>query len=70
MRRNLNIVAMVWVDGEYGLIKWKQQDHFDGKHSPLSFGNPISLNWRNPMACGVGDYCRRSVGAGSRGSVP
>ena len=40
VRRNLNIVAMVWVDGEYGLIKWKQQDHFDGKHSPLDFGNP------------------------------
>ena len=40
VRRNLNIVAMVWVDGEYGLIKWKQQDHFDGKHSDLKFGNP------------------------------
>ena len=40
VRRKLNIVAMVWVDGEYGLIKWKQQDHFDGKHSELDFGNP------------------------------
>ena len=40
VRRKLNIVAMVWVDGEYGLIKWKQQDGFDGKHSPLDFGNP------------------------------
>ena len=40
VRRKLNIVAMVWVDGEYGLIKWKQQDHFDGKHSDLKFGNP------------------------------
>ena len=40
VRRKLNIVAMVWVDGEYGLIKWKQQDAFDGKHSNLKFGNP------------------------------
>ena len=40
VRRNLNIVAMVWVDGEYGLIKWKQQDGFDGAHSDLAFGNP------------------------------
>ena len=40
VRRKLNVVAMVWVDGEYGLIKWKQQDGFDGKHSDLAFGNP------------------------------
>jgi acetolactate synthase-1/2/3 large subunit len=31
---------MVWVDGEYGLIKWKQQNGFGGKHSDLAFGNP------------------------------
>jgi acetolactate synthase-1/2/3 large subunit len=31
---------MVWVDGEYGLIKWKQQNHFDGRHSELAFTNP------------------------------
>ena len=40
VRLKKNIVAMVWVDGEYGLIKWKQQDHFGGKHSDLQFGNP------------------------------
>jgi acetolactate synthase-1/2/3 large subunit len=40
VRKKINIVAMVWVDGEYGLIKWKQQDQFSGKHSDLSFGNP------------------------------
>jgi acetolactate synthase-1/2/3 large subunit len=33
-------VCVVWLDGEYGLIKWKQQNHFDGKHSDLAFGNP------------------------------
>jgi acetolactate synthase I/II/III large subunit len=40
VRRKLPVVVMVWVDGEYGLIKWKQQNHFDGKHSELAFGNP------------------------------
>ena len=40
VRRKLRVVVMVWIDGEYGLIKWKQQNHFDGKHSELAFGNP------------------------------
>ena len=40
VRRKLSVVIMVWVDGEYGLIKWKQQNHFDGRHSELAFGNP------------------------------
>ena len=40
VRRKLNAVIMVWIDGEYGLIKWKQQNHFNGKHSELKFGNP------------------------------
>jgi acetolactate synthase-1/2/3 large subunit len=39
-RKKLNVVAMVWVDGEYGLIKWKQQTGFGGRHSDLAFGNP------------------------------
>ena len=38
-RLNSNIVVMVWEDGGYGLIEWKQQDHFD-RHSNLSFANP------------------------------
>ena len=40
VRLKLNIVAMVWIDGEYGLIKWKQQVGFNGRHSDLKFGNP------------------------------
>ena len=39
-RLKLPIVILIWVDGEYGLIKWKQQNHFDGRHSDLAFGNP------------------------------
>lgn len=40
VRMKLNVVFMVWVDGEYGLIKWKQQNEFEGRHSKLDFGNP------------------------------
>jgi len=40
VRRKYNFVCIVWVDGEYGLIKWKQQNHFNGRHSELAFGNP------------------------------
>jgi acetolactate synthase-1/2/3 large subunit len=40
VRLRLNIVCLIWVDGEYGLIKWKQQNQFDGRHSDLAFGNP------------------------------
>lgn len=40
VRKKLNVVAMVWTDGEYGLIKWKQQVGFQGRHSDLQFNNP------------------------------
>ncbi len=40
VRLKLNVVIMVWDDGEYGLIKWKQQNHFKGRHSELAFTNP------------------------------
>lgn len=38
-RLESNIVVLVWEDGGYGLIQWKQQDEFD-RHTKLSFGNP------------------------------
>ncbi|MBO6836058.1 MAG: acetolactate synthase large subunit [Alphaproteobacteria bacterium] len=47
VRRKLNIVAMVWCDGEYGLIKWKQQNGFQGRHSDLSFNNPDFVHLAN-----------------------
>ena len=40
VRLGINAVFMVWEDGEYGLIKWKQQNQFNGKHSDLGFTNP------------------------------
>lgn len=38
-RLNSQITMMVWEDGGYGLIAWKQQDEFD-RHTDLAFGNP------------------------------
>ena len=38
-RLGVDIVVMVWADNEYGLIAWKQDNHF-GHHTDLSFGNP------------------------------
>ena len=40
VRNKINVVAVVWLDGEYGLIKWKQQVQFEGEHSDLKFDNP------------------------------
>ena len=38
-RLNADINLMVWEDGGYGLISWKQDDEF-GEHTDLAFGNP------------------------------
>jgi acetolactate synthase-1/2/3 large subunit len=58
-RLNSNITLMVWVDGGYGLISWKQDNEF-GRHTDLAFGNP---DWvRLAEAFGwSGEYVQRSV---------
>jgi len=38
-RLNVKITVMVWEDGGYGLIAWKQDNQF-GRHTDLAFGNP------------------------------
>lgn len=38
-RLNSNLTMMIWEDKAYGLIAWKQWQHF-GRHTDLSFGNP------------------------------
>ena len=38
-RLGTDLVMMVWEDGGYGLIAWKQQNEFN-RHTDLSFGNP------------------------------
>jgi acetolactate synthase-1/2/3 large subunit len=45
VRRRLNVVAMIWMDGAYGLIEWKQRNAFDGRHFDLSFTNPDLRLW-------------------------
>ncbi|MCH8141243.1 MAG: acetolactate synthase large subunit [Proteobacteria bacterium] len=50
-RLGTDLVMMVWEDGGYGLIAWKQQIEFN-RHTDLSFGNPdwlqlaASFGWR------------------------
>ncbi len=39
LRLGTDIVVMIWEDGGYGLIEWKQQNEF-GRHVDLGFGNP------------------------------
>jgi acetolactate synthase-1/2/3 large subunit len=38
-RLDADITLMVWEDGGYGLISWKQEDEF-GRHTDLAFDNP------------------------------
>jgi len=38
-RLGVNPVVMVWEDGGYGLISWKQDNEF-GRHTELGFSNP------------------------------
>lgn len=38
-RMKSNITVMVWEDGGYGLISWKQENEFN-RHTNLSFTNP------------------------------
>lgn len=53
-RLNVNITIMVWEDGGYGLIGWKQTNEF-GRHTDLAFGNPDwvqlaqSFGWHGHM---------------------
>jgi acetolactate synthase-1/2/3 large subunit len=46
-RFDSDIVMLVWEDGGYGLIAWKQDDHF-GAHTDLEFGNP---DWLGLARC-------------------
>jgi acetolactate synthase-1/2/3 large subunit len=39
VREKIPIIVLVWVDGSYGLIKWKMDIEL-GHHSHVDFGNP------------------------------
>jgi acetolactate synthase-1/2/3 large subunit len=54
-RLNSRIVVMVWEDGGYGLIAWKQDNEFQ-RHSDLGFSNPDWLD----LARAFGWYGQRA----------
>ena len=39
LREKIPVVVLIWVDGSYGLIKWKMDDAL-GHHSNVDFTNP------------------------------
>jgi len=45
-RLGVDLVMLVWEDGGYGLIAWKQENEFN-KHTDLAFGNP---DWKQLAA--------------------
>ena len=57
-RLDSDITVMVWEDGGYGLISWKQEDEF-GLHTDLSFGNPDWLKLAESFGW-HGQYVARS----------
>ena len=58
-RLECNMVMLVWEDGNYGLIAWKQQNEF-GRHTDLAFGNPDWLQLADAFGWG-GHRCENSV---------
>jgi acetolactate synthase-1/2/3 large subunit len=58
-RLNADINVMVWVDGGYGLISWKQDDEF-GRHTNMSFDNPDWLELARSFGW-QGQYVDRSA---------
>jgi acetolactate synthase-1/2/3 large subunit len=58
-RLGSNITVMVWEDGGYGLIAWKQQSEF-GRHTRLSFTNPDWIKLAHAFGW-QGQYVANSV---------
>jgi acetolactate synthase-1/2/3 large subunit len=49
-RIGANIVVMIWEDGGYGLIEWKQDNNFK-RHTDLSFNNPDFVKLAEAFDC-------------------
>ena len=60
VRERVPFGILVWVDGGYGLIGWKQDIHF-GRRSAVSFGNPDFVRLAELRGQGLRDRVR--VGA-------
>ena len=59
VRERVPIVILVWVDGGYGLIGWKQDIHF-GRRVAVSFGNPDFVRFAESF--GARGYAIQSAG--------
>ncbi len=59
VREHVPIVILVWVDGGYGLIGWKQDIHF-GRRAAVSFDNPDFVRYAESF--GARGYAIRAAG--------
>jgi len=59
VREQVPIVILVWVDGGYGLIGWKQDIHF-GRRAAVSFNNPDFVRYAESF--GARGYAIRAAG--------
>ena len=65
LRERIPFVVLIWVDGEYGLIKWKMDLEL-GHNIDTAFGNPDFVAYAESFgARAIGSrrptsYCRRS----------
>jgi acetolactate synthase-1/2/3 large subunit len=59
VREQVPIVILVWVDGGYGLIGWKQDIHF-GRRAAVSFDNPDFVRYAESF--GARGYAIRAAG--------
>jgi acetolactate synthase-1/2/3 large subunit len=59
VREQVPIVILVWVDGGYGLIGWKQDLHF-GRRAAVSFNNPDFVRFAESF--GARGYAIRAAG--------
>jgi acetolactate synthase-1/2/3 large subunit len=50
MRCKLPIVILIWNDSSYGLIEWKQLNHF-GRPSHVHFTNPDFVKYAESFGC-------------------
>ena len=65
VREHVPIVILVWVDGGYGLIGWKQDIHF-GRRAAVSFDNPDFVRYAESF--GARGYAIRAAGSSCRRS--
>lgn len=51
VRENIPFVTLIWEDSHYGLIKWKEEEQFQGDSCYVSFTNPDFKALAEAMHC-------------------